>query len=91
MAWLVELPSELNIRTVKDLHTRLSEGVAEGLELDASGVTHVGGLGLQLLLAAKAECEKRNVDFNIVKASDAFDEGVKTLGAAKAMLREEGA
>ncbi len=50
------------------------------LELDAGAVTHLGGLGLQLLLAAAADWRARGLPFSIHPRSEAFDEAVTLFG-----------
>lgn len=89
MARQLELPAELNIRTVRGLHAEFSAALDEGLELSAAKVRMVGGLGVQLLLAAKAECERRGAALTIVEPSEAFQECLRTLGADETFLREE--
>lgn len=87
MARQVKLPAELNIRAAKDLHNELRSARGEDVELDASDVTLLGGLGLQLLLAAKSEWQ--GASLTIKDPSAPFVDCAKTLGAEAALLPED--
>jgi len=51
------------------------------LEVDASGVERLGGLCLQVLLAAQAQWRRDGVAFAIVNPSPSFIEGTRLMGA----------
>ena len=56
------------------------------LELDASGVTHLGGLCLQVLLAAAQSCQADGRGFAISAPSDDFDAALSMFGVDPSQL-----
>ena len=56
------------------------EAVKGDIRLDASGVRFLGGLCLQILLAARQQCRADQRGFAITDPSEEFDEALRTLG-----------
>jgi len=67
---------------------RAREG--EALVLDAGGVTHLGGLGLQILLAAARSWRAAGLPLTITPRSSAFEEALCLFGVPLDALQSEG-
>lgn len=92
MADAVRLPSRLDLAAASPLaHTLRGCLSADGgaLNLDASAVTQLGGLCLQVLLAAAAECASQSRRFRIEPRSAAFEQAVAQFGIPAASLHSE--
>jgi chemotaxis protein CheX len=86
----MRLPQVLDLAAAQPLLGSLSAARGHALLVDASDVQRVGGLCLQLLLAAQAAWRADGVAFSIVKPSAAFREGMR-LAAAHDLAPEENA
>jgi chemotaxis protein CheX len=84
----LELPSRLDLLAADELAEALEHLRDTPLEIVASGVTHVGALCLQVLLAARLQWTRDGVVFRLVEVSEAFAEGVGRLGVAPAEFQE---
>ena len=78
----LKLPSELGMMTARKLSAELADRRGARLELDAAGVTFLGGLCLQILIAARRAWAADNVAFEIGNPSEHFLKDVRHLGAA---------
>ena len=78
----MRLPQILDLGAATPLWASLSGVRGQPLHLDASGVERLGGLCLQVLLAAQAQWRADDVDFSIVNSSAAFAEGVRLMAAS---------
>ncbi|KFE35398.1 STAS domain-containing protein [Thioclava atlantica] len=79
----LDLPERIDLAAVGALQDALSQALAEGdLTLDASQVSHLGALGLQLLVSAAKTARAQDRKFSITPRSEAFDEAVSRLGAS---------
>lgn len=67
------------------LHASSGQPVA----LDASEVEFIGARDLQLLISAKHQWEIDNQRFVVTSPSDAFQDGLKTLGVADDFFEKE--
>ncbi len=79
------LPARLDLTAAKPLARDLS-ALTGNLELDASGVTHLGGLCLQVLLAAAQSCQADGRGFAISAPSDDFDAALSMFGVDPSQL-----
>ncbi|MBA4491837.1 lipid asymmetry maintenance protein MlaB [Paracoccus sp. S1E-3] len=73
------LPARLDLTAAKPLASDIA-ALAGDVELDASGVTHLGGLSLQVLLAAAQSCRAAGRSFAIVAPSTDFDAALTLFG-----------
>ncbi|GAB0114409.1 STAS domain-containing protein [Acidisoma sp. C75] len=79
---ILQLPTALDLKTAAQLHADLLSRRGQALELDASGVERIGGLGLQVLLAAQAAWTADGMDLRLGPASEEFKAGLAGFGAA---------
>jgi len=77
----VRLSPVLDLAAAKQLHAEIAARSREDLDLDASEVERIGGLCLQVLLAAKISWTESGASFRVVNPSVAFIEGVRLMGA----------
>ncbi|MEX1662257.1 STAS domain-containing protein [uncultured Thioclava sp.] len=76
------LPAKLDLSTVADLGATISARKGGDLELDAGGVTLLGGLGLQVLAAAAAQWRQSGHSFCITPRSESFNAALDHLGVS---------
>ncbi|WP_415183598.1 STAS domain-containing protein [Phaeovulum sp.] len=84
------LEPRLDLSTVGALAASLLAHAGADLLLDAGKVTHLGGLGLQVLLAAADEWRNAGHRFVISPRSTAFDEALILFGVDIDALQTEG-
>lgn len=89
------LPSELRIQHAASLQQRLLQAL-EGtgvLRLRAAAVERVDAAGLQLLLAARLEAERRGRDMVLEAPATVLSEGLRQLGLGERIpvTRSDGA
>lgn len=77
----MELPRILDLGAAGPLWSNLSEHRGGALDLDASKVERIGGLCVQILLAAVRSWRSADKPVRIRDASDAFIACAHTLGA----------
>jgi chemotaxis protein CheX len=77
----MKLPPVLDIGAAAPLRSQLMERRGQPLELDASAVERLGGLCLQVLIAARNLWSLDGVKFAILDPSPAFAEGVDLSAA----------
>lgn len=78
----LRLPAALDARSAEPLASDLLALRGRPLQLDASAVERLRGLGLQVLLSARLTWRSDRVDFALVDASDAFQADCALLGAS---------
>ena len=77
----LRLPAALDARAVDALAGDLLALRGQPIGLDASGVERVGGLGLQVLLAARLTWRSDGLAFAVIDPSEAFRADCTLLGA----------
>lgn len=77
----LRLPAILDLRSAASLARRLLARRGDPIRLDASGIERLGGLGLQVLLSARATWRADQLDFALVDPSEAFRADCAALGA----------
>lgn len=77
----ISLPNVLDLRAATPLSSHLREHVGAPVALDAGQVERVGGLCLQVLIAAAAAWRDAGQQFHVVNASAAFRDDVRRMGA----------
>lgn len=75
------LPSVLDLKSVGGLHADLLAVRGRPLTLDASQVSRLGGLGLQVLLAARSTWAADAQPFEVVNPSEDFTGALDLFGA----------
>jgi chemotaxis protein CheX len=83
------LAPRLDLSYASELAGALRGHKGADLVLDASAVTHLGGLGLQLLAAAAKTWRAQGHSLTIQPRSAAFDEALGTFGVKLADLQSE--
>lgn len=78
----MRLPQILDLGAAAPLLSDIVAARGGAIELDASGVERIGGLCLQVLLAARAQWSADGLEFAITNPSAAFVEGVELMGAS---------
>ncbi len=81
MSQTLSLDAVLDLKAAAPLKAALLEHKGQPLSLDASGVERLGGLCLQVLLAAKKTWAEDNCPLAIAPRSAAFDEALTLFGA----------
>ncbi len=84
----IPLPPRLDLATGDRLRGALAAARGGAIRLDASGVDFLGGAGLEILLAARAEWRASGQSFTIANPSPEFTEGLRLLGLCPADLME---
>lgn len=84
----MQLSSSLDLAAVKPLWAELNASRATPLEIDAANVERLGGLCLQVLLAARRAWQSDGVAFAITNPSQAFTDAVVLMGASELMTAE---
>ena len=79
----MRLPQNLDLGAAGPLWSDMCAARGQPLELDASGVERVGGLCLQVLLAAQAQWRVDGIAFAVTNPSAAFADGVRLMGATE--------
>ena len=82
MAATLVLDPVLDLKAAEPLKAALLERQGQALSLDASGVQRLGGLCLQLLLAARRSWTEAGQALAIAPRSAAFDEALALFGAS---------
>ena len=77
----MDLPSVLDLSAASSIKTELNGLRGKSLELDASGVERLGGICLQVLLAARAAWEADGNEFRIANPSEAFIKNARLMAA----------
>lgn len=77
----ISLPPVLDLAAAAALKAEIEARLGAPLDVDAANVERVGGLCLQILLAASAACGRPDLGFRVVNASQAFRDDVKLMGA----------
>ncbi len=81
MARTLVLPEIIDVTAVGPLHKELCGMRGDDIQLDASNVQRVGGLGLQVLLSAAATWRGDGHRLAAINPSQAFTETVRLSGA----------
>lgn len=84
----MQLASTLDLAAARPLWTELSAHRAQPLEIDASSVERIGGLCLQVLIAARRAWQADGVAFAINNPSQAFTDAVSLMAANELMAAE---
>lgn len=84
----VKLADTLDVRAAAPLKAELAAHRGQDVTLDASDVVRLGGLCLQVLLAAEAAWRAQGHQFRIVGASPAFLEGARLMAASSLLTLE---
>ena len=74
MTLTLALPGLLDFDAARDLHTALSERRTEDLTIDGSGVTALGGLAAQVLVAAARDWRASGRSFVMIASRDLHDD-----------------
>ena len=79
------LTEVLDLNAVSPLKAQILALRGSALEVDASAVRRLGGLCLQVLLAAKAAWDADGQAFSVTNASESFAEASRLFGAKDAL------
>ena len=79
------LPARLDLTAARPLAQDLA-ALTGDLDLDASQVTHLGGLCLQVLLASAQSCQASGRGFQVSTPSDDFDAALAMFGVDPSQL-----
>lgn len=83
------LAARLDLSAAEPLAAALRAHGGADLVIDASGVSHLGALGLQLLGAAALSWRAAGHRLRIAPRSDAFDAALQTFGIPLSALESE--
>ena len=81
----MRLPAILDLAAARPLHDALTAQRGQQLDVDASAVERMGGLCLQVLIAAQRAWESDGRAFAITDASPAFESAVALMGGGEHM------
>ena len=76
----MHLPAVLDLKSAAALQQQFLTVRGHDLRVDAGNVERIGGLGLQILLAAQAAWQGDNQRFSVEKISREVAAGLKLLG-----------
>lgn len=79
----MKLPEVLDLAAARPLWSELSGALGNPVVLDASGVERLGGVCLQVLLAARMQWQRDGIPFAIVSPSPAFLDGLRLMAASE--------
>ncbi|SDD63640.1 chemotaxis protein CheX [Paracoccus isoporae] len=79
------LPARLDLTAARPLARDIAQMPGDIL-LDASAVTHLGGLCLQIILAARQHCKAQSRGFAIAAPSAEFAAALSIFGIAQAEI-----
>ncbi|MFT3722242.1 MAG: STAS domain-containing protein [Hyphomonadaceae bacterium] len=77
----IELSSTLDLKAAGPLKADIQSHAGGELELDASRVERLGGLCLQVIVAAAATWRAANQNFRLINVGEAFRKDARLLGA----------
>jgi chemotaxis protein CheX len=80
------LPETLDLKAAGPLKSAFLERRGDSVEIEASQVRRLGGLCLQILLAARKAWSDDGKVFSITGPSEAFLETIRLFGAEGALL-----
>ena len=86
----VSLPSNLDLQAAEPLRAELMALRGRALDLDASQVSRMGGLCLQVLLSARATWTADGLPLRLEQPSDAFIEQLAAFGNPEIHFEPEG-
>jgi len=78
---MVVLPSVIDLKAVTPLHQELLAARGRSVSIDASGVTRLGALGLQVLMSARNTWAEDGQPFAIVQPSEEFNGAMQLFAA----------
>lgn len=84
----LHLPAVLDLQSAAALQQQFLAVRGQALRVDAGNVERVGGLGLQVLLAAQAAWQADNQKFSVEKISREVAAGLKLLGVPAGSLSD---
>lgn len=76
----LKLSDRLDLSQVAKIAQDFAGHRHEDLSIDASGVTHLGALGLQLLLSARNSWRAEGKTFEVAPRSEEFDAALASFG-----------
>ena len=85
----ITLETTLDIGAAKRLLEEIREARGSHLDIDAARVERIGGLCLQVLLAAKAAWRADHAEFRILNPSEMFLDGVTLMAASELLAAGE--
>ncbi|PTV97023.1 chemotaxis protein CheX [Rhodobacter aestuarii] len=83
----ITLAPRLDLSQVRPLATTLREASGTDLVIDASGVTHLGGLAFQVIASAAKDAQAAGTSFTITPRSEAFEQALELFGLVPADLQ----
>lgn len=89
MAAAIALPENLDLKAAAPLKAALLERRGAAITVEADQVRRLGGLCLQVLLAARKAWDQDGQSFSIKGPSEAFVETTRLFGAEGALLSAE--
>lgn len=87
----MRLASNLNLSAAVPLCAEIVQARGAAIKIDASSVECLGGLCLQVLIAAAAAWRRDGFDLVITKPSPAFSEALRLMGAQELLYISEAA
>lgn len=76
----IDLPEKLDSSFARELYTELNSNKDTDIRLDGRLVHHVGGLCLQVLIAAKDEWRRNDLSLELNEPSDVLKQVLSTIG-----------
>ncbi|SEO54400.1 Anti-anti-sigma regulatory factor (antagonist of anti-sigma factor) [Salinihabitans flavidus] len=84
----MELPGELGFAAAEEVAEAFEHLRDSPVVVDASKVSHLGALALQVILSAFLQWRRDSCDFRITAMSAAFEEGLTLLGISDDLKQE---
>lgn len=85
----IQLPEILDQRGAQKVATQLIEQKGKPVTLDASAITRLGGMGVEMLLAAQRQWQVDGIAFQICNWSPQAEKAIATLGLSTSHFHVE--
>lgn len=82
----ITLPQRMDLTAAAPVAGAIAAAAGKAVELDAGSVRHLGGLGLQLLLAAGQQWRRDGVPLHLAQPSEEFLQTLKLFGVDAAQI-----
>ncbi|TVP73314.1 MAG: STAS domain-containing protein [Rhodobacteraceae bacterium] len=85
----IQLPEILDQRAAQKVATLLIEEIGKPIKLDASAITRLGTIGVEMLLAAQRQWQSDGVAFEVCDWSANAEKAIATLGLSTTQFQVE--
>lgn len=84
----IDLPERLDSSVARDLYTQINEHAGASIRFNGAEVSHIGGLCLQVLIAAKDEWSRQSLSLDIQSSSETLQSFLTMIDRDDLILSE---